>query len=61
MLDPEKRDREPLTEEEAEETFCRLRNITAGLLRVPKAEVEQRLAEKRNASRRHTRSDSLDS
>jgi hypothetical protein len=43
-----------LTEDEAEETFSRLRQITSGLLRVPKAELEARLAEKRIKSRRRT-------
>ena len=44
-----------LTEEEAEETFSRLRQITSGLLRVPKAELEQRLVEKRIKSRRRSK------
>jgi hypothetical protein len=48
----EKEARDTLTEEEAEETFSRLRQITSGLLRVPKAELEARLAEKRIKSRR---------
>jgi hypothetical protein len=42
-----------LTEEEAEETFSRMRQITSGLLRVPKAELDARLVEKRIKSRRH--------
>jgi hypothetical protein len=44
-----------LTEEEAEETFSRFRTITSGLLRVPKAELEARLAEKRIKSRRRVK------
>ena len=46
------REREPLSKEEAVETFERMRTITSGLLRVPKAELEARLAEKRIKSRR---------
>jgi hypothetical protein len=46
-----------LTEDEAAETFSRLRTITSGLLRVPKAELEARLAEKRIKSRRRNRSE----
>jgi hypothetical protein len=41
-----------MSEEEAETAFSRLRQVTSGLLRVPKAELEQRLAEKRFKSRR---------
>lgn len=52
MATPEVEERPPLSEEEAEETFSRLRQITSGLLRVPKAELEARLAEKRIKSRR---------
>jgi hypothetical protein len=52
---PEPEERPPLSEEEAEETFSRLRQITSGLLRVPKAELEARLAEKRIKSRRRTK------
>jgi hypothetical protein len=53
---PPERDREeqPLSEEEAAETFDRLQRITSGLLRVPKAELDARLAEKRIKSRRRT-------
>lgn len=54
---PEAEERSPLSEEEAEETFSRLQQITSGLLRVPKAELEARLAEKRIKSRRRTKSD----
>ncbi len=46
------REEETLTEEEATEAFERLRKVTYGLLRVPKAELEQRLAERRIKSRR---------
>jgi hypothetical protein len=51
-LEEKAKERPPLTEEEADETFTRLRRITSGLLQVPKAELEQRLAEKRTRSRR---------
>jgi hypothetical protein len=50
------REREPLSKEEAVETFERLRMITSGLLRVPKAELDQRLAEKRVRSRKRMKS-----
>jgi hypothetical protein len=39
----------PLSEGDAEATFERLKTITAGLLQVPKGELEQKLAEKRTA------------
>jgi len=55
MAVPPEREEEPLSEEEAEQTFDRLRRITSGLLRVPKAELEQRLAEKRIKSRRRVK------
>jgi hypothetical protein len=55
---PPEREREegPLSEDEAREAFDRLQRITSGLLRVPKAELEARLAEKRIKSRRRTQS-----
>ena len=37
---------------EAEEAFTRLQRVTSGLLRVPKAALDARLAEKRIKSRR---------
>jgi hypothetical protein len=40
------------SEEEAREAIERLKQVTIGLLRVPKSELEQRLAEKRQKSRR---------
>jgi hypothetical protein len=47
------REEEPeLTEVEAQEAFSRLQDVTSRLLRVPKAELEARLAEKRIKSRR---------
>ncbi len=55
MAVPPEKEREPLSKEEAVETFERLRTITSGLLRVPKAELEARLAEKRIKSRRRTK------
>jgi len=60
MRTPDVEEREApdaLTEEEAEETFSRLRTITSGLLQVPKAELEARLAEKRIKSRRRSKHD----
>lgn len=53
---PEREREEELSEEEAAEAFERLRKVTSGLLRVPKAELEQRLAEKRIKSRRRVKS-----
>jgi hypothetical protein len=41
------REEEPLSEDEARAAFDRLQRVTSGLLRVPKAELEARLAEKR--------------
>lgn len=52
-----RREEEPLSEVEAEEAFARLRRVTSGLLRVPKEELEQRLAEKRIKGRRRAKSD----
>jgi len=52
MPGPPEREEEPLSEEEAATVFERLRRVTSGLLRVPKAELDQRLAEKRIKSRR---------
>jgi hypothetical protein len=47
------REEEPeLSEEEAQEAFTRLQDVTSRLLRVPKTELEARLAEKRIRSRR---------
>ncbi len=58
MAVPPEREREekPLSEQEAEQAFERLRKVTSGLLRVPKAELDQRLAEKRIKSRRRMKS-----
>ncbi len=53
-IPPEREEEEPLSEAEAEETFTRLQRVTSGLLRVPKAELDARLAEKRIKSRRRT-------
>jgi len=50
------REEEPLSEEEAAEAFERLRKVTSGLLRVPKAELDARLAEKRLKSPRRKKS-----
>jgi hypothetical protein len=55
MATPDKEEEAPLSEEEAEETFSRLRQITSGLLRVPKAELDARLAENRIKSRRRSK------
>jgi len=58
MATPPEREREeePLGEEEAREAFERLQRVTSGLLRVPKAELEARLAEKRvKSTRRRTK------
>jgi len=55
MAVPPQREKEPLSNEEVEEAFERLRKVTSGLLRVPKAELEQRLAEKRIKSRRRSK------
>jgi hypothetical protein len=50
---PEKeREEEPLSEDEARAAFDRLRRVTSGLLRVPKTELDARLAAKRIKSRR---------
>jgi len=47
------REEEPeLTEEEAQQAFTRLQEVAGRLLRVPKTELEARLAEKRIKSRR---------
>jgi hypothetical protein len=52
-IPPEReREEEPLREAEAEEAFTRLQRVTSGLLRVPKAELDARLAENRIKSRR---------
>lgn len=56
MATPDVEERPPLSEEEAEDTFARLRRITSGLLRVPKAELEEKLAENRMKSRRRNKS-----
>jgi hypothetical protein len=42
----------PLSEEEARATFERFKQITSGLLRVPKSELEAKLSERRADSRR---------
>lgn len=55
MAVPPEREKEELSEEEAAEAFDRLRKVTSGLLRVPKAELDQRLAEKRIKSRRRSK------
>lgn len=52
MAEREQKEDVTLTEEEAEEVFNRFRRVAADLLRVPKAELEQRLAERRSRSRR---------
>jgi hypothetical protein len=52
---PPEREREeeaPLSEDETREAFERLQRVTSGLLHVPKAELDQRLAEKRIKSSR---------
>ena len=56
MTEPPKPTREetPLSEEEAEEVFRRLKRITQGLLRVPKEELARHLAAKRTERRRVT-------
>lgn len=52
-IPPEReREEEPLSEDEAQEAFERLQRVTSGLLRVPKTELDARLAEKRIKSRR---------
>ena len=40
-----------MSEEEAEKAFARMRTVVSRLLRVPKAELEERLAEKRTKPR----------
>jgi hypothetical protein len=55
---PPEREEEPLSETEAEDAFTRLQRVTSGLLRVPKAELEARLAEKRIKSGRRIKSPS---
>jgi hypothetical protein len=55
-IPPEREEEEPLSEAEAEEAFTRLQRVTSGLLRVPKAELEARLAEKRIKSGRRSKS-----
>jgi hypothetical protein len=52
---PPEREEEPLSEAEADEAFTRLQRVTSGLLRVPKAELDARLAEKRIKSRRRSK------